>query len=254
MQRTSQPVHGGAEGQVGVGQRAAHQVADAPVDGEVEPHQLGELGVAVAQHVAEVVGPVQVGVDGSDAAALAHSSATHLLLRGHLSCDEQPEETFGQRLFTSGSFRQQLLTLWNAVATEADALCINGEREQLTNDPERHHQEDAVLQAGLEVVHHRPLEVLDAVRRPQNVALIWIQLQGVIGFHLHQSAQELRAVLEMAQSEVTSQLPDVRKRGGREGMAGCVTGGTEMKSREESSYRINRDEEQRGKQLQNKQR
>jgi len=54
-----------------------------------------------------------------------------------------------------------------------------------------------VLQAGLEVVHHCPLEVLDAVRLPQNVALIWIQLQGVIGFHLHQSAQELRAVLEM---------------------------------------------------------
>lgn len=43
----------------------------APVDGEVEPHQLSELGITVAQHVGEVVGPVQVGVDGSDAAAFA---------------------------------------------------------------------------------------------------------------------------------------------------------------------------------------
>lgn len=43
----------------------------APVDGEVEPHQLSELGVAVAQHVGEVVGPVQVGVDGADTAAFA---------------------------------------------------------------------------------------------------------------------------------------------------------------------------------------
>lgn len=44
--------------------------AAVPVDGEVEPHQLSELVVAVAQHVGEVVGPVQVGVDGADAAAL----------------------------------------------------------------------------------------------------------------------------------------------------------------------------------------
>lgn len=42
-----------------------------PVDGEVEPHQLSELGVTVAQHVGEVVGPVQVGVDGADTAAFA---------------------------------------------------------------------------------------------------------------------------------------------------------------------------------------
>lgn len=41
----------------------------APVDSEVEPHQLSELGFTVAQHVGEVVGPVQVGVNGSDAAA-----------------------------------------------------------------------------------------------------------------------------------------------------------------------------------------
>lgn len=39
------------------------------MDGEVEPHQLSELDIAVAQHVGEVVGPVQVGVDGANAAA-----------------------------------------------------------------------------------------------------------------------------------------------------------------------------------------
>lgn len=40
------------------------------MNGEVESHQLSELGVTVAQHVSEVVGPVQVGVNGTDAAAL----------------------------------------------------------------------------------------------------------------------------------------------------------------------------------------
>lgn len=49
-----------------------------PVDGEVKPHQLSELVVAVAQHVGEVVGPVQVGVDGPDAAALAIQVAVDL--------------------------------------------------------------------------------------------------------------------------------------------------------------------------------
>lgn len=49
-----------------------------PVDGEVEPHQLDELGVGVAQHVGEVVGPVKVGVDGPDAAALTVQVAVNL--------------------------------------------------------------------------------------------------------------------------------------------------------------------------------
>lgn len=48
------------------------------MDGEVEPHQLGELGVTVTQHVGEVVRPVQVGVDGSDAAALTVQVAIDL--------------------------------------------------------------------------------------------------------------------------------------------------------------------------------
>lgn len=50
----------------------------APVDGEIKPHQLSELGVAVAQHVGEVVGPVQVRVNGSDAAAFAIEVAVDL--------------------------------------------------------------------------------------------------------------------------------------------------------------------------------
>lgn len=54
-----------------------------------------------------------------------------------------------------------------------------------------------MLQAVLEVVDHRPLEVLDAARTPEKVALIGVQLQGVVGLHPHQPAQELRAVLEV---------------------------------------------------------
>lgn len=50
----------------------------APVDGEVEPHKFSELGFTVAQHVGEVVGPVQVGVDGSDAAAFTVQVAVDL--------------------------------------------------------------------------------------------------------------------------------------------------------------------------------
>ena len=41
------------------------------VDGEVQPHQLGELGVLVADHFGEVVGPVLVGVDGHGCLAVA---------------------------------------------------------------------------------------------------------------------------------------------------------------------------------------
>lgn len=49
-----------------------------PVNGEVEPHQFCELLFAVAQHVGEVMRPVQVGVDGTDAAALAVQVAVDL--------------------------------------------------------------------------------------------------------------------------------------------------------------------------------
>ena len=39
--------------------------------------------------------------------------------------------------------------------------------------------------------------MLDAARISQDVALVRVQLQGVVGLHLHQSAQELSAVLEV---------------------------------------------------------
>lgn len=58
-------------------------------------------------------------------------------------------------------------------------------------------QEGVVSQAGLEVVHQGPLGMLDAAPLLQDVALIWVQLQGVVGLHLHQAAQELCTVLEV---------------------------------------------------------
>lgn len=54
-----------------------------------------------------------------------------------------------------------------------------------------------MLQAGLEVVHHCPLEVFDAAGLSQDVAFIWVQLQRVVGLYLYQTAQELSAVLEV---------------------------------------------------------
>lgn len=54
-----------------------------------------------------------------------------------------------------------------------------------------------MLQAALEVVHHCALEVLNAAGFPQDVALVWVQLQRVVGLHLHQAAQELSTVLEV---------------------------------------------------------
>lgn len=54
-----------------------------------------------------------------------------------------------------------------------------------------------MFQALLKVVHYSPLEVLDAAGLSQDVALVCVQLQRVVGFHLHQSAQELGAVLEV---------------------------------------------------------
>ena len=37
-----------------------------PVDGEVEPYEVGELLVLVSHHLSEVVRPVLVRVDGAD--------------------------------------------------------------------------------------------------------------------------------------------------------------------------------------------
>lgn len=51
--------------------------------------------------------------------------------------------------------------------------------------------------AGLEIVHQGSLEVLDAAWFSKGVTLIWVQLQGVVGLYLHQTAQELSTVLEV---------------------------------------------------------
>lgn len=58
-------------------------------------------------------------------------------------------------------------------------------------------QKEALLQAVLKVVDQRPFEMLDATRVSQGVALIWVQLQWIVAFYLHQSVQELSAVLEV---------------------------------------------------------
>lgn len=49
-----------------------------PVDSKIEPHKLSELGITVAQHVSEVMGPVKVGVDGSNTAAFTIQVAVDL--------------------------------------------------------------------------------------------------------------------------------------------------------------------------------
>ena len=41
-----------------------------PVDGEVQPHQLSELRVVIAQHGSEVSRPILGGVDGANAGAV----------------------------------------------------------------------------------------------------------------------------------------------------------------------------------------
>lgn len=48
------------------------------MDGEIESHELSELGIIVAQHVGEIVRPIQVGIDGSNAAALTVQVAVDL--------------------------------------------------------------------------------------------------------------------------------------------------------------------------------
>lgn len=55
-------------------------------------------------------------------APLPGTPAHYLLLGGHLSRHQQPEEPLGQRLLTPCCFGQQLLALGDAVPAEADAL------------------------------------------------------------------------------------------------------------------------------------
>ena len=45
-----------------------------------------------------------------------------LLLGGDLASNEQPEESFGQRLVTTGRLRKEVAAFGDAVATEADTL------------------------------------------------------------------------------------------------------------------------------------
>lgn len=45
------------------------------MDGEVEAHELDEVGVVVAQHGGEVVAPILVGVDGANTLAIAEHVA-----------------------------------------------------------------------------------------------------------------------------------------------------------------------------------
>jgi hypothetical protein len=47
---------------------------------------------------------------------------TDLLLRWNLAGQEEPEETFWERLLTAGSLGELLLALWDGAATETDAL------------------------------------------------------------------------------------------------------------------------------------
>mmetsp|Transcript_17276 Transcript_17276/g.28155 ORF Transcript_17276/g.28155 Transcript_17276/m.28155 type:complete len:279 (+) Transcript_17276:172-1008(+) len=75
VQRARQRVEPGRVGQVGVGQRAAHQVRGVRrgvaalvvrVDRQVQPHQLVDRGVVVPEHAAKVGRVVQGGVGLTD--------------------------------------------------------------------------------------------------------------------------------------------------------------------------------------------
>jgi hypothetical protein len=45
-----------------------------------------------------------------------------LLLRGHLAGQEEPEETFGERLLATGGLGEELLALGDGLAAETDTL------------------------------------------------------------------------------------------------------------------------------------
>lgn len=63
--------------------------------------------------------------------------ACYLLLGGHLSGNQQPEEPLGQRLLSPCSFGQQLLALRDAVAAEADALKSPAQASAAAASPSR---------------------------------------------------------------------------------------------------------------------
>ena len=95
---------------------------------------LGELGLGVQSghgsgelgHGVEVGGEVvehrhHVGRELSTTSPVL-GETSHLVLSGNISSQQQPEQTLGQRLLTSGSLGEQLLALGDGVATEPDAL------------------------------------------------------------------------------------------------------------------------------------
>lgn len=78
VERSGEAVHTGGEREVGIGQGRADEVGRVGryvaalvvrVDGQVEPHELDELGIVVAEHRREVVRPVLARVHGADALA-----------------------------------------------------------------------------------------------------------------------------------------------------------------------------------------
>lgn len=75
-------------------------------------HIGGEV-VQQGDHVAGQLGP----------AGPLRGEPTHLLLGGDFPGEQQPEETLGKRLLAAGCFWQQLLALWDCIATEPGLLC-----------------------------------------------------------------------------------------------------------------------------------
>lgn len=49
----------------------------------------------------------------------------------------------------------------------------------------------------MKVVEDGAVQVLLAPLFPQSVAFVWVELKGVVGLYLHQTTQQLSAVLEM---------------------------------------------------------
>lgn len=83
VEGSGEAVESGGEGEVRVGKGGSDEVGRVGgdvasfvvgVDGQVESQELDELGVVVAQLQGEVVGPVLVGVHGTDTFATCNSS------------------------------------------------------------------------------------------------------------------------------------------------------------------------------------
>ena len=55
-------------------------------------------------------------------ASIGAISGTYLSICGDLSGNQEPEQTLRERFFSTGSPGEELLALWDAVATKTDAL------------------------------------------------------------------------------------------------------------------------------------